>query len=80
MYVLPMLMMVVFVPSLCTDRRCHIKPEHVERVLIKAEAHGDHVYINDQPYVCACGQPGESVHVYIDEVLICCKEHRPTIK
>ncbi len=81
MHIIPLsLMMVIFTSSFYCHKKCHIKPEDVERVFIKATSHGTQVFINNEPFTCYCGEPGESVHVYPDQVMVCCKDHRPTCK
>lgn len=82
MHIIPLsLMMVIFTSSFCGHKRCHIKPEEVERVFIKATSNGgSQVYINDEPFTCYCGDPGDSVHIYKDHVMVCCEDHRPQMK
>jgi hypothetical protein len=74
------LIMVVFASSFCTNKRCHIRPEEVERVFIKVTGGNSEVFINNQSFTCYCGDPGESVHIYPDQVMVCCEHHRPTCK
>lgn len=83
MYIPISLMMIIFTPTFGQgffERACTIKPEYVERVFIRARGDMHDVYINEEKFTCLCGKPGESVHIFADEVLVCCKEHRPTIK
>jgi hypothetical protein len=75
-------MMVIFTTSFSGHgyNKCHIKPEDVERVFIKVSGGQSQVFINNETYTCYCGEPGESVHIYKDQVMVCCEYHRPTCK
>ncbi len=83
MHIVPLsLMMVIFTTSFSGHgyNKCHIKPEDVERVFIKVSGGQSQVFINNETYTCYCGEPGESVHIYKDQVMVCCEYHRPTCK
>ena len=75
------IMMIIFTPAIFSFPRneCEIPTECVESVIIRSSRYGTQVFINEDEYSCLCGKPGESVHIFKDEVLICCAQHRPTI-
>lgn len=73
------LMFVLFSPVSAVERQCYADASTIESVRIVTDHYGPQVFINHEEYTCLCGQPGESVHIYSDHVLVCCHDHRPTV-